>query len=147
MTQKILHNWKSPYKDIIENQEIRKVLSETHASGNREASTHNNCWGADWWNKYEQERSTRTWNDEVWDFLNEFCTDTDELNNFLLSRWSWSDECWFFFSRQSFFRLMFSRFRTHVVATTVCTTGVYTHSSVARTFFWHIFLAWRSDIA
>ena len=33
---------KGPYKGIIENQEIRKVgLSETHASGNREASTHN----------------------------------------------------------------------------------------------------------
>ena len=29
-------------KSMIENQEIRKVgLSETHASGNREASTHN----------------------------------------------------------------------------------------------------------
>ena len=33
---------KGPHKGIIENQEIRKVgLSETHASGNREASTHN----------------------------------------------------------------------------------------------------------
>ena len=32
---------KGPYKGIIENQENRKVgLSETHASGNREASTH-----------------------------------------------------------------------------------------------------------
>ena len=31
------------------------------------------------------------------------------------------------FSRQSFFG-----FRTHVVATTVCTTGVFTHSLVVR---------------
>ena len=31
-----------PYTGIIENQEIRKVcFSETHASGNREAFTHN----------------------------------------------------------------------------------------------------------
>ena len=57
-------------KDIIENQEIRKVgLSETHASGNREASTHNDWCKANWWNKYQQERSRRTWNDEVWEFL------------------------------------------------------------------------------
>ena len=34
-----------------------------------------------------------------------------------------------------FFRQIFSGFRTHVVATTVCTTGVYIHSLVARTFF------------
>ena len=35
----ILHIWKSPHTGIIQNQEIRKVgLSETHASGNREAS-------------------------------------------------------------------------------------------------------------
>ena len=38
----ILHSRKSPYKGIIENQEMMKVgLSETHASENREASTHN----------------------------------------------------------------------------------------------------------
>ena len=44
---------KGPYKGIIENQETRKVgLSETHASGNREASTHNDWWKANWWNKY-----------------------------------------------------------------------------------------------
>ena len=49
---------------------------------------------------------------------------------FCLSRWSWSDECWFF-------RQVFLGFGTHVVATTVCTTrrGVYIHSPVARTFF------------
>ena len=57
-----------PYKGIIENHGIRKVgLSETHASGNREASTHNDWWKANWWNKYQQERSRRTWNDEVWE--------------------------------------------------------------------------------
>ena len=33
------------------------------------------------------------------------------------------------------FSTEFLGFRTHVVATTVCTTGVYTHSPVARTFF------------
>ena len=44
---------KGPYKGIIENQLIRKVgLSETHASGNRVASTHNEWWKANWWNKY-----------------------------------------------------------------------------------------------
>ena len=60
---------KSPSKGIIENQEIRKVgLSETHASGNREASTHNDWWKANWWNKYQQESARRTWNDEVWEF-------------------------------------------------------------------------------
>ena len=61
---------KGPYKGIIENQEIRKVgLSETHASGNREASIHNDWWKANWWHKYRQERSRLTWNDEVWDFV------------------------------------------------------------------------------
>ena len=70
-----------PYKGIIANQEIRKVgLSETHASGNREASTHNDWWKADWWNTCQQERSRRTWNDEVWDFfLKVFCTNTDRI--------------------------------------------------------------------
>ena len=44
---------KGPYKGIIENQEIRRVgLSETHASLNREASTRNDWWKANWWNKY-----------------------------------------------------------------------------------------------
>ena len=43
----ILYNWKNLYKVIIENQEIRKAcLSETHALGNREASTHNGWWNA-----------------------------------------------------------------------------------------------------
>ena len=52
------------------------------------------------------------------------------IGEFFLSRWSWSDECWFF-SRQSF-----SGFRTHVAATAVCKTGmVYKHSRVVRTFF------------
>ena len=61
---------KCPYKGIIENQETRKVgLSETHASGNREAFTDNDCWKANWWNKYQQERSRRTWNDDVREFF------------------------------------------------------------------------------
>ena len=38
---------RGPHKGIIENQEIRKV-----PSGNREASTHNDWWKANWWNKY-----------------------------------------------------------------------------------------------
>ena len=42
-----------PYKGIIENQEMMKVcLSETHASGKREAFTYNDWWKANWWNKY-----------------------------------------------------------------------------------------------
>ena len=70
-----------PHKGIIENHGIRKVgLSETHASGNREASTHNDWWKANWWNKYQQEKSRRTWNDEVWEFLRVPNPD-DELNN------------------------------------------------------------------
>ena len=61
---------KGPYKGIIENQEKRKVgPSETHASGNREASSHNDWWKANWWNKYQQERSRRTWNGQVWEIL------------------------------------------------------------------------------
>ena len=70
---------KGPHKGIIENQENRKVgVSETHASGNREASTHNDWWKANWWNKYQQEGSRRTWNDEVWEFFLKrvFCTYT-----------------------------------------------------------------------
>ena len=56
----------------------------------------------------------------------------DELKNFL-SRLSWSDECWFF---STVFSDRLFGFRTHVVATAVCTTGErYTHSPVARTFF------------
>ena len=73
---------KVPYKGIVENQEIRKVgLSETHASGNREAFSYNNWWKANWWNKYQQERSRRTWNDEVLDFVRVANPD-DELNFF-----------------------------------------------------------------
>ena len=53
---------KGPYKSIIENQGIKKVgLSETHASGNREASTHNDSWKTNRWNKYQQERSDMEW--------------------------------------------------------------------------------------
>ena len=40
-----------------------------------------------------------------------------------------------------------SGFRTHIVATTVCTTGGVHTLRVARTFFWHSFFAWRTDIA
>ena len=85
---------KSPYKSIIENQEIKKVgLSKTHASGN----LHSLWWKANWRNKYQQERSRRTWNDEVWEFLEGFCTYTHRTQTtnwrFVLSRWSWSDEC------------------------------------------------------
>ena len=58
----ILHNWN--------NQEIRKVgLSETHASGNQEASTHNDWWKAHWWNQCWWGRSRWTWNDEVFDYF------------------------------------------------------------------------------
>ena len=60
---------KGPYRGIIKIQEIRKVrLSETHASGNREASAHNDWWKANWRNKYQQERSRRTWSGEVREF-------------------------------------------------------------------------------
>ena len=50
----------------------------------------------------------------------------DELNIFL-SRWSWSDECWFF--RQIF------RVRTHVVATTICTTVECTYTQLLHAHF------------
>ena len=84
---------KGPYKGIIENQEIRRVgLSETHASGNREACTHNDWWKANWWNKFQQEGSRRTRNDIVWEFLKGLRTQTTNWR-ISLSRWSWSDEC------------------------------------------------------
>ena len=83
---------KGPCKGIIENQEIGRVgLSETHASGNREASTHNDWWKANWWNKFQQERSRRTRIDEVWEFLKGLRTQTTNWR-ICLSRWSWSDE-------------------------------------------------------
>ena len=44
---------------IIENLEIRKV-------GLQDACL--DWWKANWWNKYQQERSRRTWKDEVWKF-------------------------------------------------------------------------------
>ena len=44
-------------------------LWETNASGNRQASIHNDWWKANWWNKFQQEGSRRTWKDEVWDVL------------------------------------------------------------------------------
>ena len=44
------------------------------------------------------------------------------IGEFFLSRWSWSDECWFF-SRQNFLDRVCIGFRTHVAATAVCTTG------------------------
>ena len=44
-----------------------------------------------------------------------------------------------FFLTEFLDRVFFKGFRTHVVATTVCTTGEeYVHSPVARTFFLHI---------
>ena len=96
---------KGPYKGIIDNQEIKKVgISETHASGNREASTHNEGWKANWWNKYWWETSRWTRNDEVWE-LKKGSDPRRRIEEFL-SRRSWSDECWFFFltefSRHSF---------------------------------------------
>ena len=41
----------------------------------------------------------------------------------------------FFFSLDRVFSDRFFGFRTYVVATAVCTTGVYTNSPFARTFF------------
>ena len=56
----------------------------------------------------------------------------------LLSRWSWSDECSIFISRQSFFPTVFLGFRTHVVATTACTTvGVFTLTCRTHIFLLH----------
>ena len=40
-----------------------------------------------------------------------------------------------------------SGFRTHVVATILCATVCVHTLRVARAFFWHIILAWRTDIA
>ena len=77
-----------PCKGIIENQKIMKVcLSKTHASGNREASTHNDWWKSNWWNgMMNSENFERVPNPY------------DELNMFL-SRWSRSDECRYFLDR------------------------------------------------
>ena len=66
------------------------------------------------------------------EYFEGFRTQTTNWRIFL-SRWLWSGECSFFLDRV-FFRQFFG-FRTHVVATTVCTTGRCTHSLVARTFF------------
>ena len=125
---------KSLYKGNIENQEIRKVgLSETHASGNREASTHNDWWKANWWNTYHQERSRLTWNDEVWAFLQgSEPRRRSEYIFFVEMVMEW----WMFFFFKRIFLTEFFQVRTHVVATIVCTTGcVHT-----RTCCTHIFL-------
>ena len=58
------------------------------------------------------------------------------IEEFFLSRWSWSDKCSFFLSLDFFLDRVFLGFRTHVVATTVCTTGGV-HTLTCRT---HIFL-------
>ena len=117
------------YKGIIENQEIKKVgLLETHASGNREASAHNDWWEANWWNKYQQERSRRTWSDEVWEL-------------FKGSETRWRIE--FFFCQDGhgvmnvvFFRQIFEGV-PHTCSSdySMYDSGVYKHSPVARTFF------------
>ena len=62
------------------------------------------------------------------------------IDEFFLSRRSWSDECWFFFSTEFFSTEFFWGFRAHVVATAVCTTGcvhtlthlLHAHFSVAQ---------------
>ena len=55
------------------------------------------------------------------------------------SRWKWNDEvCTFTASL---------RISHHTVATTVCATGGVHTLCVARTFFWLIFLVWRTDIS
>ena len=129
---------KSPYKGIIENQEIWKVgLSETHASGNREASTHNNWWKANWWNKYQQEGSRQTWNDEVWDFFKLVLymhspNPDDELRNLfvkMVMKW-WMFTC--FFSRHfsyKFFRGSYTCSSNYSVYDGECT---HTHLSHAH---------------
>ena len=144
-----LTHWKSPYKGIIENQEVRKVgLSETLASGNWEASTHNDWWKANWWNKYQQERSRRTWNDEVWEFLKRVLyvhspNPGDELKIFL-SRWSCCDECWFVLSTV-FFRKVFRTSYTCSSNYSVYDGGVHTltcrtYISLLHSVFAHIFM-------
>ena len=89
----------------------RVGLSETYASAKREASTHNDWWKANWWYKYQQERSRRSWNDEVWEFLKGFCTYTHrtQTTNWRFFFVKMVMEWWMlifslarFFSRQSF---------------------------------------------
>ena len=127
---------KGPYKGIIENQEIRKVgLSETHASGIREASTHNEWWKGNWWNKYQQERSRRTWNDEVWEFL-KGSEPRRQIEGFFVKMVM---EWWMLIFRQ------FLGFRTHVVATTVCTTGCVHTLTCCTHIFLHIARAQSSS--
>ena len=121
---------KGPYKGIIANQEIRKVgLSETHASGNREASTHN-----DWWKPTDGTSTSKKNQDgqRMMKSENFFRVPNpdDESTVFFLSRWSWSDDF--------FFRQIFKGGCTHVVATTVCTTVIVQKNTLTcRT---HIFL-------
>ena len=124
---------KSPYKGIIENQEIMVCLSEAHASGNREAFTYNDWWKANWWNMYQKERSRRTWNDEVWDLLKGSEPRRRIEDFFVKMVMDWWMLIFFSteFSRQCFFR-----FRKHVVATTVCKTGVWIHyTNLLHAFF------------
>ena len=129
----ILHSWKEgPYKGIIKIQEIRKVrLSETHASGTEKPpltmiggkptegiST----------SKKDQDGHGVVKSENFQGVPNP----DDELNNFFLSIWSGSDECWFFPDS-------FLRFRTHEVATAVCTTGgVHALTCCTHNFSAHI---------
>ena len=130
----------------------RVGLSETYASAKREASTHRgDWWKANWWYKYQQERSRRSWNDEVWEFLKGFCTCTHRTQTtnwrFFLSRWSWSDECWFFLSLDFFldrvFRVSYTCSSNHSVFDKVCvhTLTCRTHNFLVHThcaYFTHL---------
>ena len=118
---------KGPYKGIIENQEIWKVgLSQTHASGNRDPSTHNYWWHANWWKQVPSKKDQDGHGLMKSENFEGIPYPDDDLNNFL-SRWSWSDECYFFLHKNCLDN--FKKFRTHVVATIVCMTAwcTYTH--------------------
>ena len=111
----------------------RSVSQRRMPRKNRQASTHNDWWKANWWNKYQQVRSRRTWNDEVWFFLkgSEPRRRIEEFFFFGQDGHGVMNVDFFFlaeFSRLSFF-FFFSGFRTHVVATTVVCDGgcTYTH--------------------
>ena len=64
----ILHNWKgSMQRHHRKSRNWEGRFLRDACLGEPRASTHNDWWKANWWNKHQQERPRRTWNDEVWE--------------------------------------------------------------------------------
>ena len=132
---------KGPYKGNSENQEMRKVgLSETHAPRNREDSTHNDWWKANWCKTSTGEKDQdghRTTKSEKFQGVGSVHTHWTQTTNWIFFV-KIVIEWWMLISFSPEFSWQFLRVRTQekrlqCVRREGCTYTI--HSLIARTFF------------